>query len=45
MQQIFNEVKIYRLASWLAKHIYFVSKIDRDDRVGLNLKSFFVYNL
>lgn len=39
-----NDVMVYRISSWIAEHIYIIGQMNQGDRVGLYLKSFFVYN-
>ena len=43
-QQTFEDVEVYRVASWIAEHIYILGKINKSDRAGIYIESYFVYN-
>ena len=52
LKQNFDDVKVYRLASWITENIYIIGQINQSDRsnsckhnhVGIYIKSSFVYN-
>ncbi|MGL5875440.1 MAG: nuclease A inhibitor family protein [Xenococcaceae cyanobacterium] len=44
MEQTFSEVIMYRLSSWTDENIYIIGQTNNSDRVGIYLKSSFVYN-